>query len=227
VRVLVVEDDPDLSQILREGLAEDGYAVDVSATAEDGFWRATTVAYDVAVLDVMLPDRSGFDLLRDLRRRGGATPVLMLTARDATEDRVEGLDAGADDYLVKPFAWEELGARIRALLRRGPHGSDALLRHDRLVLDPARREVRIGAKPVDLTAKEFEIVRVLASEPGRVFSRTEIIERVYDDDHDGMSNVVDVLLSRIRRKLAAADGGASWIRTRRGVGYALSREEPA
>ena len=226
MRALVVEDDPDLLAILREGLAEEGYAVDAAATAEDGLWRATTIDYDVAVLDVLLPDGSGLEILREMRRRRRAAPVLVLTARDTTEDRVAGLDAGADDYLVKPFAWDELVARLRALLRRDPRGAPGLLRHDRIELDPARREVRVAGEPVPLTAKEFDIVHVLLREPGRVFTRREIVERVYDDDHDAASNVIDVLLSRIRRKLAGRDG-TSWVRTVRGVGYALSREDPA
>jgi two-component system OmpR family response regulator len=220
MRLLVVEDDPDLAAVLRDGLSEEGWAVDVSETGEDGMWRATTVAYDVAVLDVLLPDVSGLEILQAMRKEGRKTPVLLLTALDATEDRVAGLDAGADDYLVKPFEWEELLARLRALLRREPAGRDACLRVGDIVLDPARRVVRRGGAGISLTAKEFEIVHVLMREPGRVFSRTEIIERVYDDAFDGMSNVVDVLLSRIRRKLGHAGGGPA-IRTVRGVGYAI------
>lgn len=225
MRVLVVEDDPDLSEILRESLTEEGYAVDTSITGEDGLWRATTIDYDVQVIDVMLPDMSGFDILKEMRRRGRTAPVLVLTACDATADRVKGLDAGADDYLVKPFAFEEFLARLRALLRRGPRGAEGNLRHGALSLDPARREVRLAGEPVALTAKEFEVVYVLMRQPGRVFTRTEIIERIYDDEADGTSNVIDVFFSRIRRKLARAEGG-SWIRTVRGVGYALSHEEP-
>ena len=226
MRVLLVEDDPDLSEILSDSLTEEGYAVDLSMNGEDGLWRAATIEYDVVVLDVMLPDTSGFDVVREMRRRGRRAPVLMLTARDSTADRVTGLDAGADDYVAKPFAWTEFFARLRALLRRGPRGSAGLLRHGEMELDPARREVRLRGEPVALTAKEFEVVYVLLREPGRVFTRTEISERIYDDDADGASNVIDVFFSRIRKKLARADGG-SWIRTVRGVGYALSREEPA
>jgi len=203
MRVLVVEDDPDLGEILRSGLAEEGYAVDLAATGEDGMWRVTTVDYDVAVLD-----------------------VLLLTARDATEDRVAGLDAGADDYLVKPFAWDELLARLRALIRRGPHGAEGRLTFANLALDPAQREVRCAGTPVAFTAKEFEILWVLLREPGRVFSRTEILERIYDDDHERDSNVLEVLLSRIRHKLPRTVG-TPHIRTVRGVGYALQREDGA
>jgi len=223
VRVLVVEDDPDLAEILRDGLGEEGYAVDLSTNGEDGRWRATTVEYDVAVLDVLLPDVGGFDIVREMRRRGRRAPVLFLTARDATEDRVAGLDAGADDYLVKPFRWPELSARLRALLRRGPRGSAGPLRLGSMELDPARREVRVAGRPVELTAKEFEIVHVLAREPGRVFTRAEIAEHVYDDEHDGASNVIEVLLGRVRRKLASARG-APTIRTVRGVGYSLDAD---
>ena len=226
MRVLVVEDDPDILEIVRTGLVEEGYAVDAEATAQDALWRATTIDYDLVVLDVMLPDGSGLSVLREVRRRDRRAPVLLLTARDATQDRVSGLDAGADDYLVKPFAWEELVARLRALLRRGPRGAAGALRHGELELDPARREIRLRGGLVDLTAKEFDIVHVLLREPGRVFTRTEIVERVYDDEADASSNVIDVLLGRIRRKLAGL-GGGSWIRTVRGVGYALSREDPA
>lgn len=236
MRVLVVEDDPDLSEILTESLAEEGYGVDLARTEEDGRWRATTVDYDVVVLDVMLPDGSGIEILREMRRTRRRAPVLILTARDATEDRVAGLDAGADDYLVKPFAWAEFLARLRALLRRGPRGAAGVLRHGDLELDPAARTFRVAGADVALTSKEFELVYVLMSEPGRVFSRTEIIEKIYDDESGGTSNVIDVLLSRIRRKLArdgaaaapgadasSGDSGDSWIRTVRGVGYVLAR----
>ncbi len=223
MRVLVVEDDPDLGEILRAGLVEEGYAVDLETRAVDGLWRATTIEYDAVVLDVMLPDGSGVELLRSMRARGREAPVLVLTARDALEDRVDGLDAGADDYVVKPFAWEELLARLRVMVRRGVRGGAPVIRHAELTLDPARREVRLGGDVVELTPKEFEIVHVLAREPGRVFSRSELAERIYDDEHDASSNVLDVLLSRIRRKLAQHDGSA-WIRTVRGVGYALSHD---
>ncbi len=224
MRLLVVEDDPDLSEVLRDGLIEEGYAVDLSVTGEDGLWRATTVDYDVAVLDVMLPDMSGFDILRAMRKKGQVTPVLVLTARDETADRVNGLDAGADDYLVKPFAWEELLARLRALLRRGASGRAPRLELGDLTLDPATREVCQAGTLISTTAKEFEILYVLMREPGRVFSRTEITESIYDDEYDGMSNVIDVFFSRIRRKLGSGEATPR-IRTVRGVGYALTCEQ--
>jgi two-component system OmpR family response regulator len=225
MRILVVEDNRELSAVLRDLLVEEGYAVDLSTAGEDGLWRATTVEYDAVVLDIVLPEVDGLEILRRMRAEGHRAPVLLLTARDTPRDRVLGLDTGADDYLVKPFSLEELLARVRALLRRGPHGSDGLLRHAGLVLDPARHEVRLDDRPIRLTAKEFQILHLLLSEPGKVFSRTEIFERAYDDEFEGMSNVVDVLVGRLRRKLAR-DEGPPLLRTVRGAGYALGGEEP-
>jgi two-component system OmpR family response regulator len=147
--------------------------------------------------------------------------VLFLTARDATEQRVQGLDSGADDYLVKPFAWDELLARIRALVRRGPRGTDGVLRYGDIELDPVKRRVSRGGEEIELTAKEFQLLRLLLREPERVFSRTEIIDHIYDDEYDGVSNVIDVFLSRLRKKLGRPGEGPV-IRTVRGVGYALA-----
>jgi two-component system, OmpR family, response regulator len=225
MRVLVVEDNRELSDHLGALLVEEGFAVDRSLDGEDGMWRATTVDYDAVVLDIVLPGADGLEILRAMRAGGRRAPVLLLTARDGTEDRVRGLDSGADDYLVKPFSLDELLARLRALLRRGPRGTDGLLRHDGLVLDPARREVLLDGRPVELTAKEFQVLHLLMTDPGKVFSRTEILDRVYDDDFDGMSNVVDVFLSRLRRKLSRK-AGPPLLRTVRGAGYALGGGRP-
>lgn len=226
MRVLLVEDEPDLAELIRKGLVEEGYAVDVSADGEDGAWRATTVDYDVAVLDILLPEMDGFEILRRMRAKGRATPVLFLTARDAVEDRVKGLDLGADDYLVKPFAWRELMARLRALLRRGPHGGEGTLRFEDVVLDPAGHTVSRGGRRIDLTAKEFSFLRVMMAAPERVHTRTELIEHVYDDEFDATSNVVDVLVGRLRKKL---NRGAKrrLLRTVRGVGYVLAGGDDA
>jgi two-component system OmpR family response regulator len=226
MRVLVVEDNRDLAEVLRQGLVEEGYAVDLSLDGEDGLWRATTVDYDVAVLDIMLPEVDGLEILRRMRAAGRRAPVLFLTARDATNDRVRGLDSGADDYLVKPFEWDELLARIRALIRRGPRGTDGVLRYRNLELDVGRKTVQRDGRPLKLTAKELQILHVLLRDPERVFSRTEIIERVYDDDYDCTSNVLDVLLSRLRKKLGGGAGAAT-IRTARGIGYALGGGDDA
>jgi len=220
MRVLVVEDNPDLADLLRRGLEEEGYAIDLSLDGEDGLWRATTVDYDAVVLDLMLPKVDGLTILSKMRQAGRTSPVLILTARDATDDRVRGLDLGADDYLVKPFEWEELLARLRALIRRGARGSDGVLRVGALELDVSSRRVRRSGEPLSLTAKEFQILHVLMREPGRVFTRIKIGEKIYDDEHDGMSNTIDVLLSRLRKKIGGAAGRPA-IRTVRGVGYAL------
>ena len=226
MRALIVEDEPDLARILHDGLTEEGYAVDLSMDGEDGLWRTTTIDYDVVVLDLGLPILDGLEILRRMRSGGRDTPVLILTARDGVRERVLGLDLGADDYLVKPFAWEELLARIRALLRRGPHGTDGTLRHCDVILDPAKRTVSRGGEPVRLTAKEFQVLHLLMTDPERVFTRTEIVEHVYNDDFDGMSNTIDVFLSRLRRKLNRP-GRASVLRTVRGVGYAFGAEHAA
>ncbi len=220
MRALIVEDEPDLARILRDGLTEEGYAVDLSEDGEDGLWRITTVDYDVVVLDLGLPIVDGLEILRRMRGAGSKTPVLILTARDAVGDRVRGLDLGADDYLLKPFAWEELEARLRALLRRGPQGGDGVLRHAGVELDPARHCVQRDGKPVVLTAKEFQLLHVLMTDAERVFTRTELSERVYNDDFDSSSNTIDVLIGRIRRKLNA-EGQPRVLRTVRGVGYAF------
>lgn len=223
MRLLVVEDEPDLAAVLERGLAEDGYAVDVSHDGEDALWRVTTVDYDGVVLDLGLPRLGGLGVLSRARNAGRDVPVLILTARDAVEDRVRGLDLGADDYLVKPFAWQELAARVRALVRRRGGHADAMLSCEGVELDPARHVVIRDEEPVELTAKEFQILRLLMSEPDRVFSRTEIVEHVYDEEHDRNSNSVDVLVGRIRKKLR--DGRRSGlIRTVRGVGYGFRGE---
>ena len=226
MRVLVVEDEPDLADLIRKGLAEEGYAVDVSLDGEDGLWRATTVDYDVAVLDIVLPGADGFEILRRMREAGKRAPVLFLTARDGVEDRVRGLDGGADDYLVKPFAWRELLARLRALVRRGPRGAEGVLRYGDLELDPARHVVARGGRAITLSSKEFQFLHVLMLDPERVHTRTELTERVYDDDYEGMSNIVDVFVGRLRRKLNRG-GGTRLLRTVRGGGYALGGGEDA
>ena len=220
-QVLVIEDETRVLRSLEEGLRAAGFEVKTAATGDKGARLATAQSFDCIVLDWMLPGLDGIQILSNLRRSDRTTPVLLLTARDAIEDRVLGLDSGADDYLVKPFALEELLARVRALLRRGPRGSDGLLRHGALVLDPPRREVRLDGRPLPLTAKEYQVLHLLMSDPGRVFSRAEIEERIYDDAHESQSNTVDVFLSRLRRKL----GNASPLRTVRGAGYSLRGEE--
>jgi two-component system OmpR family response regulator len=220
MRVLVVEDEPRMADVLRRGLTEDGCAVDVAGTAEDGAWYAAENPYDAIVLDVGLPGTDGFELLAGLRAAGQWAPVIMLTARDAVPDRVHGLDLGADDYLTKPFAFAELLARLRATARRGRAARPAVLRYGDLVLDPARREVRRGDVAVDLTAKEFAILECFMQRPGQVLSRSQLIEHVWDFGFSADSNVVDVYVAGLRRKIDRPFGASS-LETVRGVGYRL------
>jgi two-component system OmpR family response regulator len=220
MRLLVVEDDPKLARALARGLRAEGYAVDAAADGETALRTAGVWDYDAIVLDVMLPRRDGLEVCRELRERGHDVPILMLTARAAVDERVRGLDAGADDYLPKPFDFGELLARVRALVRRGPAGAPATLRVGALEVDPARHAAAVGGRPVPLTAREFALVEYLARRPGEVVSRTRLLEHVWDANFLGSTNVVDVHVSRVRRKLAAA-GAADPIRTVRGVGFVL------
>lgn len=221
MRVLVVEDQRKIAAFLQRGLEEEGYAVDVAADGEEGLDFVATAAYDVIVLDVILPLRDGLDVCRELRRRGSRVPVLMLTARDTVEDRIAGLDCGADDYLTKPFAFGEFLARLRALLRRGNDRRTPELAAADLVLDPVRHEVRRGGCVVLLPLKEYAILEYLLQQPGRVATRTMIAEHVWGYDFAAESNVIDVHIRSLRRKL---DDGRTQplIETVRGVGYRIA-----
>jgi two-component system OmpR family response regulator len=220
MRALVVEDESKMAALLRRGLQEEGYAVDVAATGEDGAWLGGENDYDVILLDVMLPDIDGFEVCRRLRTGGRWSPILMLTAHDGVQDRVAGLDAGADDYLTKPFSFDELFARVRALLRRGPAERPAVLSSGDLSLDPATRRVRRAAVELDLTPKEFALLELFLRHPGEALSRTRILEHVWDFAYDGDSNVVDVYVRYLREKVDRPFGRRS-IETVRGVGYRL------
>jgi two-component system OmpR family response regulator len=216
MRVLLVEDEPDLASAIARALTDEDFAVDVAANGDDGLFQAREVAYDALVLDVMLPGQSGWDVLRALRDGGRTTPVLMLTARDAVDDRVHGLNLGADDYLTKPFAVEELVARLRALARRSSgHPSPDLLVGD-LRIDTAGRRVYRGDREIDLTAREYGILELLARRRGGIVTRTEISEHLYNDDNELLSNAIDVHIASLRRKL-----GGELIETRRGLGYLI------
>jgi two-component system copper resistance phosphate regulon response regulator CusR len=221
VRLLLVEDEPDAARILARGLREQTYAVDVAADGEAACYQASVADYDAIILDVMLPGKDGFAVCRQLREDGLSVPILMLTARDAVEDRVAGLDSGADDYLEKPFDFRELLARIRALLRRGarPPLPDRLAVGD-LEVDTRARRVFRGGREVTLTAREYALLECLARRAGAVVGRAEISEHVWDESYDPLSNVIDVYVQRLRRKLDVR-GRASVIRTRRGEGYQL------
>ncbi len=224
VRVLVVEDEPGVSSFIRQGLTEAGYAVDIAADGEEGVAYALAAEYDLMVVDIMLPKRDGLSLLREIRSEGVKTPVLLLTARDAIDDRVKGLDAGADDYLVKPFAFQELLARIRALLRRPPLQTGSILRASDLEMDLTTRQVWRAGKAISLTPREFSLLEMLLRHPNQVLSRTQILEHVWNFNFYGSSKVVDVYIGYLRRKIDS--GFASpLIHTVRGVGYVLKVEE--
>jgi two-component system OmpR family response regulator len=220
LRLLIVEDELKMARALRRGLEREGHAVEVAADGEDGLHLGRTSEFDVIVLDVMLPGRDGFSVCRELRGADVWTPVLMLTARDAVDDRIRGLDAGADDYLVKPFAFGELLARLRALIRRGPSDRPPILEVADVRLDPAAHTVARADVTVDLTTREFALLEFLMRHPGEAVSRTRILEQVWDMNYDGFSNVVDVYVGYLRKKLEEPFG-RPLIRTVRGVGYSL------
>jgi len=218
MRVLIVEDEEKLARLIRKGLSERGLAVDVAATGEDALWMAGSTPYDAIVLDVMLPGIDGFETCRRLRDDDVWAPILMLTARDAIEDRVSGLDGGADDYLTKPFAFAELEARLRALARRGDEPRPAQLASADLVLDPATRTVRRGGAEIDLSRLEFSMLETFMRRPGVALSRLELLEHVWDEGYENRSNVVDVYVRYLRAKVDEPFGTDS-IETVRGVGY--------
>jgi DNA-binding response OmpR family regulator len=226
MRVLVVEDDLRLASNLRRGLEEAGIAVDIVDDGIEGLAAAQSTPFDVVVLDGMLPGMDGFEVCRELRRERVRVPILMLTARDAVEDRVRGLASGADDYLVKPFAFAELLARVRALTRRHLDNRSALLEYGRLVLDSGARRLSVDGQNVELTAKEFAILEYFLHHPKRVVTRSQIEDHVWNYDFSSESNLVEVYIARLRRKLAAC-GVGDLIETVRGTGgYRLKRPEP-
>ncbi|MFL5982650.1 MAG: response regulator transcription factor [Gaiellaceae bacterium] len=220
MRVLVVEDEIKMAGLLRRGLAEEGLAVDVAGSGEDALVRAAATDYDAILLDVMLPGISGFETCRTLRKRGTWAPVLMLTARDSVDDRIAGLDGGADDYLTKPFSLGELNARLRALFRRQPSERPAVLEVGDIRLDPASRTVTRGVAPVELSAKEFALLETFMRSPGRVLTRFHLLEHAWDYSYEQRSNVVDVYVRYLREKLDRPFGVES-IETIRGSGYRL------
>ena len=224
MRILVVEDDKKVASFLEKGLREEGYSVDVAHDGEDGLMKAHVHDYDLLLLDVMLPGKTGFEIVRELRTRENAVPVLMLTARDAQDDVVMGLDAGADDYLTKPFGFGELLARVRALLRRGGSTRPDRLLYDDVELDRVKHQAfRAGAR-LDLTPKEFQLLEFFLLNTERVVRRTELLEKVWDLHFDPMSNVVDVHVGHLRRKLRDA-GEDPLVHTVRGVGYVFRTGE--
>jgi len=223
VRELVVEDEVKLASLIRKALKEDGLLADVAIRGEDALWMASATPYDVVVLDVNLPGIDGFETCHRLRVDGVRTPILMLTARDTVDDRILGLDTGADDYVVKPFDFDELLARIRALSRRGPVEQGSVLQVGDLTLDTRTHVVRRGEVEIALSVKELQVLEVFMRRPGHVLSRYDLLERAWDMDYDNRSNVVDVYVRYLREKIDRPFGVAS-IETVRGAGYRMRRE---
>src|SRR5712692_4910299 len=224
MRILVVEDDSRIANFVAKGLREQAYAVDLTANGEDALFQASINSYDLAILDVMIPAPDGFEVCRRLRQSGLRFPILMLTARDATDDRVKGLDSGADDYLTKPFEFRELLARLRALLRRPNELRPPRIVVGDLELDTASQTAKRGARSIPLTAKEYALLEFFARNVGRVIGRSEIAEHVWDETFDPFSNLIEVYVNRLRRKLGE-EAGKPLLQTRRGSGYVLCDNE--
>jgi DNA-binding response OmpR family regulator len=224
MRVLVVEDYELLRDSISQGLREAGFAVDAASDGEQGWWHAQAGSFDVVVLDLMLPRMDGLSLLKKLRQKKIESHVLILTAKDTTEDRIKGLDLGADDYLVKPFAFGELLARVRALIRRKYDSKSPVIQVEDLELDTLGRTARRAGEKVELSAKEYALLELLANRVGQVVTRTEIWEHIYDSQADAMSNVVDVFIGHLRKKIER-EGLPRLIHTRRGMGYVLGKGE--
>jgi two-component system copper resistance phosphate regulon response regulator CusR len=221
MRVLLVEDDRNIARFVAKGLREQAYAVDVTGDGNDAIFKLAITDYDAVILDVMIPGRDGFSVCREIRANGSFLPVIMLTARDTLQDRIDGLDCGADDYITKPFAVAELLARLRALLRRGQYLRPTLIEIADLILDTRAQRATRGGKELPLTTKEYALLEYLAREQGRIVSRADIAEHVWDENFDPLTNLIDVHINRLRRKV---DNGTMirLIHTRRGAGYMLA-----
>jgi len=225
MRLLVIEDNPKMAALLQKGFTEQGYSVDIAHSGHDGEFMAASEAYDAIILDLMLPDQDGLLVCRNLRRRGVSTPVLMLTALSTTQDKITGLDAGADDYLTKPFEFGELAARVRSLFRRGQSGEASVLRFEGVEMDLLKRRVTRDGQSVQLSSKEFALLEYMLRNPSRVLTRTMIGEHVWDMNFEPDSNVIDVYVSTLRRRVDRGFG-KKLIHTVVGAGYVLSAEPP-
>jgi len=223
---LLIEDEKKVAEFVARGLRAEGFALDVANDGQAGWDMASMVEYDLIILDLMLPNVAGGEVLRRIRRRSAETPVLILTARDATAEKVENFEAGADDYLTKPFAFAELLVRVKALLRRGPANRANILRVGDLELDRLSRQVKRGGKRIELTSKEYSLLEYLVSHPGRVLSRTMIMEHVWDESFEGLTNIVDVYVRHLRAKVDVPHD-QKLIRTVRGVGYFVTDQQEA
>jgi two-component system copper resistance phosphate regulon response regulator CusR len=226
MRILLVEDDVDVARFIRRGLTEQAYAVDVAEDGEQALYLTSLSDYDAVVLDLLIPAPDGMAVCRGLRASGSSVPILMLTARGSVDDRIAGLDAGADDYLAKPFEFGELLARLRALLRRGGATTSTLLQIGALEIDTRSRRVSVGSKPLTLTTKEYAVLEFLARNSGRVVTREEISEHVWNQDFDPFSNLIEVYMNRLRRHLARVSPNR-FIQTVRGAGYVLEPDSAA
>ena len=224
LRILLVEDEPSAAHMLAKGLREHGYSVDLAGDGEEGIEKAHTNQYDLIVLDVVLPRKNGFEVCRELRSAGFSTPIFMLTARDDVGDRIAGLNLGADDYLTKPYEYQEMLARVRALLRRGPTQYFDVIEIGDLRIEMKTRRVTRAGRPIELTAKEYAILEYLARRKGEVVTREDLSEHAWDETYDPFSNVIEVYMLRLRKKIDAAHQ-AKLLRTRRGEGYVLTADE--
>jgi DNA-binding response OmpR family regulator len=221
MKILIIEDDERIAHIMQKGLKEEGFTVDVAHNGEDGTYMAEENPYDVIILDLNLPDQDGLQICKKLREGKNETPIIMVTARTSTEDRVMGLNIGADDYLPKPFVFSELLARIRAIIRRNTAQKLPLYQIDDLILDPIKHNVKRGDQAITLTAKEFSLLEFLMSHKGEVVTRTMILEHVWDYNYDGLSNVVDVFIKTLRKKIKNTGKKTPLIQTIHGVGYKI------
>jgi len=224
MRILVVEDEKKIAQLVRKGLRENGFVVDILHNGDDAFEAILSTPFDAVVMDVMLPGRDGLSILSQARQRGCRVPIVLLTARGQVNEKVEGLNLGADDYMAKPFSVDELAARLRALIRRGSGESLNLFRVEDLVLDNSKRTVRRRERKIELTSREFSLLEYMMRSPGRVFTRTQICEHVWDYQFDPGTNLVDVYIQRLRRKIDDAEE-VKLIQTVRGTGYRIGYEE--
>jgi DNA-binding response OmpR family regulator len=221
VQILVVEDEQKIANLLRRGLLQDSYAVDVACDGEDALYKFEVNEYDLIILDLMVPKVDGITVCRKIREVNTNVPILILTAKDATEDKVKGLDAGADDYMTKPFSFSELSARVRALLRRGKKADPTILTIDSLSLDPATRIAKRGNTKIVLTTREYALLEYFMRNPNRVLTKTELLEHVWDYNYDGLSNILETYVKYIRKKIKVDTGDKELIHTIRGSGYIL------
>jgi len=221
VQILIVEDEEKIANFLRRGLMEESYAVDTAGDGEDALYKFEINEYDLIILDLMIPKIDGLTVCRRIREVNTSIPVLILTAKDATEDKIKGLDAGADDYVTKPFSFAELSARVRALLRRGKKADPAILTIDNLSLDPATRIAKRGNRTISLTAREYALLEYFMRNPNRVLTKTELLEHVWDYNYDGLSNVLETYVKYLRKKLKVHPEERELIHTMRGSGYIL------